>query len=124
MKKRILIADDDESIRDVLSMILERAGYEVELWPNGSFIHAEPDHYPDMYLIDRQMPDADGLELCKQLKGADSTRLIPVIIISATPGLKKLSAEAGANDSIEKPFDIAQLLERIGDHVNRNKVVD
>lgn len=119
MKKKILIADDDESIRDVLAMILERAGYDVELWPNGSFIHEQPEHYPHVYLIDRQMPYTDGLEVCRQLKRNEATRSIPVIMISATPNIKNLSAEAGANDCIEKPFDIAQLLQTISECINK-----
>lgn len=120
MKKRILIADDDESIRDVLTMILERAGYEVELKTDGSFIHEQTERYPDIYLIDRQMPDTDGLEVCKQLKRNETTRSIPVIMISATPNIKQLSVQAGANACIEKPFEIAHLLEKIGEYIGKD----
>lgn len=119
MKKRVLIADDDEGIRDVLTMILERAGYEVELWPNGSFIHEQSERYPDIYLIDRQMPDSDGLDVCRQLKLNETTRSIPVIMISATPNIKQLSVEAGANASIDKPFEIAHLLEKIDECIGK-----
>lgn len=119
MKKKILIADDDESIREVLAMILQRAGYDVELRENGSFVNEHPQSYPDIYLIDRQMPDSDGLDVCRQLKDDKSTSSIPVIMISATPTIKQLFAQAGANDCIEKPFEIAHLLERVDYFVNK-----
>jgi len=119
VKKKILITDDDDGIRDVLTMILERAGYEVELRENGNFIYEEPARYPDLYLIDRQMPDGDGLDLCRKLKSAEATRSIPLIMISANPNIKQLYAAAGANDCIEKPFDIKSLLEKVERYINK-----
>lgn len=110
MKKKILITDDDEGVQDIFKIIFERAGYDVEVF--GEAISILENNYtsPDLFVLDRQLSGQDGLKVCQFLKSQTLTKNIPVIIVSATPGIGKLAQEAGADDFIEKPFQIKDLL--------------
>lgn len=110
MKKRILITDDDEGVQDIFKLIFERAGYQVEIFGEALSILQNKYTPPDLFVLDRQLSGQDGLKVCEFLKSQDSTKDIPVIIVSATPGIEKMAREAGANDFIEKPFQIKDLL--------------
>jgi DNA-binding response OmpR family regulator len=110
MKKKILITDDDEGVQDIFKLIFERAGYEVQVFGEALSILENRFSSPDLFVLDRQLSGQDGLKVCKFLKSQNSTRDIPVIIVSATPGIGKLAEEAGADDFIEKPFQIKDLL--------------
>lgn len=110
MKKRILITDDDEGVQDIFKLIFERAGYEVEIFGEAMSILEDKYEHPDLFVLDRQLSGQDGLKVCKFLKSQNSTKNIPVIIVSATPGIGKLALDAGADDFIEKPFQIKDLL--------------
>ena len=121
MRKRILVADDDESIRDILKIILEKAGYEVELIDNGNDILKNNFFTPHLFLIDRLLSGSNGLAICIYLKSHKATKNIPVVIISASTDLCRSSKEAGADDYIEKPFDMKHLLKIIEGHINPSK---
>jgi DNA-binding response OmpR family regulator len=110
MKKKILITDDDEGVQDIFKLIFERAGYHVEIHGEASSILENNYTYPDLFLLDRQLSGQDGLKVCRFLKSQSQTKDIPVIIVSATPGIGKLAQEAGADDFIEKPFQMKELL--------------
>ena len=113
MKKKILITDDDPGIQDIFKLILERAGYATEIIPNGRQLMENRFECPDIFLLDKQLSGYDGLDICRHLKSQESTRHIPVIMTSATPGLDKLAEQAGADDFIEKPFNIQELLDKV-----------
>ncbi len=110
MKKKILITDDDEGVQDIFKLIFERAGYEVQVYGEAASILENNYTSPDLFVLDRQLSGQDGLKVCKFLKSQNSTSHIPVIIVSATPGIGKMAREAGADDFIEKPFQIKDLL--------------
>lgn len=110
MKKKILITDDDEGVQDIFKLIFERAGYQVEVLGEAMSILENKYTTPDLFVLDRQLSGQDGLKVCRFLKGQNTTRHIPVIIVSATPGIGKMAREAGADDFIEKPFQIKDLL--------------
>lgn len=110
MKKKILITDDDEGVQDIFKLIFERAGYHVEIHGEASSILENNYSAPDLFLLDRQLSGQDGLKVCRFLKSQSHTKDIPVIIVSATPGIAKLAREAGADDFIEKPFQMKELL--------------
>jgi DNA-binding response OmpR family regulator len=111
MKKKIVIADDDDGIRDIFRLILEREGYELIIYSEGAtLLQNMRTELPGVYLLDKQLSGMDGLDICKQLKNDTSTQDIPVIMISATPGLKDMSIAAGADDCLEKPFSRKDLL--------------
>ena len=113
MKKKIVIIDDDPSIHEIFKIIFERKGYQTItlLNPDALFIHEYEDAH--VYLIDKEMPGIDGLEVCRFLKQNDATRKAPVIIISAGANLIHAAHEAGASVFIEKPFKIKDLLQKI-----------
>jgi DNA-binding response OmpR family regulator len=111
--KRILIADDDPGIRDVYTIIFEKAGFIVDLKEDGADLMANDFVVPDFFLIDKQLSGYSGLDICQHLKHHSRTKNIPVVIISAAPNIGKLSQEAGADGFLEKPFELSKLLETV-----------
>jgi len=120
MKKTVILVEDDESIRDVINIILERAGYDVICYEDGQKLINGISNIPDIFLIDRQLSGIDGIDLCRHLKEQPSTASVPVIILSATPGLENLAKNAGAIAFIEKPFSMSRLMEMIESHLNHH----
>ena len=118
MKKKVVVVEDDESIRDILQIILERAGYLTVNCKDGYGILNGTVEIPDLYMIDRQLSGVDGLEICKYLKHQASTSDIPIIILSATPGIEHIAKNAGADAFIEKPFSKKHLVYTIETVIN------
>ena len=121
MKKRILVADDDPSIRDIFQIILSKAGYEVDTKGDASEVLQNNFIIPDLFLIDKLLSGIDGLDVCRHLKNNPLTASIPVIMVSASPDIGILAAKAGADDFIEKPFEMNHLLNVIEGYINRDK---
>jgi diguanylate cyclase (GGDEF)-like protein len=120
MKGRILIVDDRIENLELLSSILIKAGYEVRRAINGlSALMGVKSASPDMILLDINMPDMNGYEVCRQLKQDPNHKEIPVIFISALDdGLDKAKAfSAGGVDYISKPFEMMEVLSRIENHL-------
>ena len=115
--KKILCADDDPSLQDVFPLIFERAGYKVTIVSNGKQLLENEFETPDLFLLDKQLSGVDGMEICRFLKAQDSTRDIPVIIVSASPNLNEQAKAAGADDFIEKPFQMKFLLELLRKYI-------
>lgn len=113
MKRTILVADDDEGIRDILQILLGREGYTLDLRSGGEDLLTGNFELPDLFLIDKQLSGINGLDVCRHLKNNPATRHIPVIMISASPDIAELSKEACADNYLEKPFDINHLLEML-----------
>ncbi len=117
-KKKILVADDDAGILEMLKMMLEDAGYEVETTADGQTVGEVKEFVPDLILLDIWMSGMDGRDICKQLKSQQSTRKIPVIIVSANKDTDQLAKDAGADGFISKPFEIDNLLSVINKHLS------
>ena len=119
-KGDILIVDDTLPNLRVLSSMLTEQGYEVRGAPNAQMalmiVEAEP---PDLILLDINMPGMNGYELCEQIKAKPKSRDIPVIFISALDEvLDKVRAfSVGGVDYITKPFQIAEVLVRVRNHL-------
>ena len=116
--KQIIIADDDPGIREVFRIILNRAGYEVKLYASGEALLKNQFTPPDLFIIDKQLSGVDGLEVCQYLKQCESTKDIPVFITSASPYVAGFATEAGADDFIEKPFNLSDLIEKVNSVIN------
>jgi diguanylate cyclase (GGDEF)-like protein len=120
MKGKILLVDDRIENLELLSSILIKAGYEVRRAINGSTaLMGVQSASPDMILLDINMPDMNGYEVCRQLKQDPKYKEIPVIFISALDdGLDKAKAfSAGGIDYISKPFEMMEVLSRIENHL-------
>jgi CheY-like chemotaxis protein len=113
MNRRVLIADDDTSMQKIFKLIFERAGYSTTFFSDGKSVRAGNYPAPDLFILDRNLPDDDGLAICRYLKDRSDTQEIPVILVSATPGIADLAAAAGANGALEKPFNRRELLDLV-----------
>lgn len=118
VKKRIIVTDDDPGIQDIFRLILEREGYDVEIMSNGNEILKNHYTLPDLFILDKQLSGIDGLDICRHLKANKKTMAIPVIMVSANPSIGSLSREAGADDYIEKPFEVRYLLKKIQAYIS------
>lgn len=118
IKKKIAIADDDPGVQDIFKIIFEKAGYKTLNYVNGRELMNENDELPDVYILDKQLSGMNGLEICTKLKGGNRTKDIPVIMVSATPGLAELARNAGANDFLEKPFRTKELLDMVAKYTD------
>ncbi|HEY0434818.1 MAG TPA: response regulator [Chitinophagaceae bacterium] len=113
MMYRICIVEDDEGIQDVLTIILQRSGYDICVFAEGTTVMQPGFHMPDLFLIDKQLPDTDGLDICRFLKTSPLTANIPVVMMSAYPNARQLCQDAGADAFIEKPFQLEHLLSTV-----------
>lgn len=111
LRKRITIVDDDEAIRDAVRLMLERRGYAVALLSNGESLLQGSFEVPDLFILDKQLPGVDGLDLCRYLKGQARTRSTPVLMLSASPQIRHQLRDACADGFLEKPFRMQALRE-------------
>ncbi len=116
--KTILIADDDPAIVESTKFILEEFGFHVDYSYDGKVVYEMHDHFPDLMLLDIWMSGQDGRQICKYLKKDPQKKSIPVILISASRDVKKSAMDVGANDFLEKPFDMDDLLTKINNLIN------
>jgi putative two-component system response regulator len=114
--KQILIADDMQDNREILSVILEDLGYATITANDGvEAVKKATENIPDLVILDIMMPNMDGFEACKKIKANSSTAHLPVIIVSALTDTEKRieGLQAGANDFISKPFNRVELTVRV-----------
>lgn len=115
-RSRILIADDSEGVRRVLAQCLRADGRSVlEAEDGEAALALARAHLPDLIILDVRMPGRDGHQVCAALREHESTRRIPVLMLS---GLPELQAEyegigCGATDRLTKPFDLLKLHRRV-----------
>jgi two-component system cell cycle response regulator DivK len=113
---RILLVEDNEMNRDMLSRRLLRKGFEVMLATDGrSGVEMTAAHAPDLVLMDMSLPVLDGWEATRLLKEAPATRHIPVIALTAhaMAGDRERALEAGCDDYDTKPIELPRLLGKI-----------
>jgi adenylate cyclase len=123
----ILIVDDNEGNREMLSRRLARQGYAVAIAANGpSALELLRTRSIDVALLDVLMPEMDGYELLKQIKGDDALRHIPVLMISALDEMDSVirCIELGAEDYLPKPFNPVLLRARIGACLEKKRLRD
>ena len=112
----ILVVDDLPQNVRLLEAVLAPRGYAIATATSGREALERVASDPiDLVLLDIVMPEMDGYEVCRALRADDSTRFLPVVMITASGEQEKVAAiEAGADDFIAKPFDQAELLARVG----------
>lgn len=120
---KILIAEDEPDIRELISLTLKFSGYEVVSVKDGSEAVdiAQAENF-DLILMDVRMPRMTGYEACRILRSNDSTREIPIIFLSAKGQESEVQAglEAGADQYILKPFAPEMLTRKIKEVLNSN----
>jgi len=112
----ILIVEDNEMNRDMLSRRLIKRGYQIETAADGAQGIARAQQLrPDLILMDMSLPEVDGWEAVRRLKAEDSTRSIPVIALTshAMAGDREKALAAGCDEYDTKPVDLPRLLEKI-----------
>ncbi|HEV7905081.1 MAG TPA: response regulator [Pyrinomonadaceae bacterium] len=120
--KKILLVEDNEMNRDMLSRRLARKGYEVSIAVDGrQGVEMAQSAAPDLILMDMSLPVLDGWEATRQLKNTDATRHIPVIALTAhaMSGDRERALEAGCDDYDTKPIELTRLLEKIESMLDR-----
>ena len=110
MRKRILIVDDDAAIGEVLQMMLEDAGYAVEIQMDGQRAQQMTEPFPDLLFLDIRVSGTDGRAICRHLKSQEAARHMPIILLSANQYIPRMATEAGADDFLEKPFAMGDVL--------------
>ena len=113
---KILIAEDERDIRDLITFTLRFAGYEVVAASNGEEgYNLAKQTMPDLILMDVRMPKMTGYEACKAIKADKSTESIPVVFLSAKGQESEVQTglDVGAVEYILKPFSPDQLTERV-----------
>jgi DNA-binding response OmpR family regulator len=112
----VLVADDDPDILQLVSLRLERSGYEVMAAQDGEqALTAALERTPDLALLDVMMPKLDGYEVTARLRSNERTRHMPVILLTARVQEADVARgiEAGADDYVKKPFSTHELRDRV-----------
>lgn len=114
-KKKILIADDEASLRLLLERLLSQNYIILEAKNGKEAVNIAYNQKPDLILMDMLMPEMDGLTACYTIKANQATKAIPVVMLTGVGYEldKKLSQELGAEGYVTKPFDSQQLMDVI-----------
>ena len=114
MAAKILVIEDDKDIRDSIVYILEQENYEVTSSGDSKILKSIGDYMPDLIMMDNWLTewksDANGQQLSRELKTNPATSHIPVIIISAVSNIKEIAKEGLADNYLQKPFDMNELI--------------
>lgn len=116
MSTLVFVVEDDDDIREMVRRHLERSGlFRVAAFPDGArFLEACERQLPEIVILDLNLPDTDGLALCRELRSWDATRTVPILMLTARAGESDRVAglDLGADDYLTKPFSLRELLAR------------
>jgi DNA-binding response OmpR family regulator len=113
MAQKVLVVDDDPLTQRVLKYYLERAGYEILVASSGREAIRMAKHYlPKLIILDLMLPDIDGREVLRQVQRTESTKSIPVVLLSGNTDLATTeeSLQSGATQVLVKPINPEQLI--------------
>jgi CheY-like chemotaxis protein len=117
-KKKILIFDDDTIILEVITIIFEENGYQVEISETShDILDKVAEFKPDVILMDNWIPKIGGVEATKLLKAHDEFKSIPVIYVTANNDIVRLAEEAQADDYVAKPFNLDDLENKVAKYL-------
>jgi DNA-binding response OmpR family regulator len=110
MALKILVADDEKPVRELLSRFLSSQGYQVLLAANGvEALEIAGKDSPQLIILDVCMPDLDGIKACRRLRTGDGTQSIPIIVLTGYGGISGKVCDAGADNVMMKPACMAEL---------------
>jgi two-component system phosphate regulon response regulator PhoB len=113
MKKRVLIIENDQDIRHIVEYILQEQGFETLSVPEPENLSELIDFQADLILLDEFINSQPGHRLCRKIKNIPSLAVTPVIILSTANDIELIVKECEANDHIRKPFDVAELVDKV-----------
>lgn len=116
MSKKILIVEDEPDYLDLLEHVLKKAGYSVAKAANGEDgLKAYKESKPDLVLLDLNLPDMDGLDICRRIRAEGPRPRTPILLCSVRSAVAPVAEglKAGADDYVLKPFDASDLLARV-----------
>ncbi len=123
MSAKILVCDDEQEILDITQMILEDAGFKVlAVIDSLSVEKMIEEEQPDVLLIDLWMPGMSGDQIVKSLRLNSKIQHTPVVVISASRDGKEIAMAAGADDFLEKPYDIDVLVDTVKKHLDSSLI--
>jgi DNA-binding response OmpR family regulator len=115
---KILICDDEQEILDITRLILEDSGFEVfGVINSGEVVKLVERERPDVLLIDLWMPGMSGDQVITELRRNEQITRLPIIVISASKDGRGIAYASGADDFLEKPYDIDALVEIVHKHL-------
>ncbi|HSQ44410.1 MAG TPA: response regulator [Ginsengibacter sp.] len=116
---KLLVVDDSNDLLEAMEIILSQKGYLVKTLQDCNFIFKEiSDFNPDLLILDIFLAGKDGREMCKELRKSIANKYLCIIIFSASPKALENYASFGADDYLEKPFGINNLVEKIESVLN------
>jgi len=125
MQDLILIVEDEPDLAATLDYTLQREGYATRMAPTGAAALAEArrEPVPDLILLDLMLPDLSGLEVCRQVRGHESTKRVAILMLTAKGEEidRVVGFEVGADDYVVKPFSIRELVLRIAALLRRSR---
>jgi DNA-binding response OmpR family regulator len=120
MMKRILFLDNDEGVLDVMQEVLNYEGFHVKIIEETENIFPLIDGFkPDLVILDYILSGMNGGEICHQIKTNPKTTKLPVMLISAYPGVIKSLGYYGCDDFVSKPFDLEDIVGRVRNLINK-----
>jgi two-component system alkaline phosphatase synthesis response regulator PhoP len=126
MQTKVLIVDDEENIRELVKFHIEKEGYlSIEASDGQAALDKVRKERPDLIILDLLLPNVDGLEVCRQVKGDKKLSGIPIIMLTAKQEEIDMivGLELGADDYITKPFSPRELLARVKAVLRRSKSI-
>jgi len=120
----IMVVDDDQDLAEMLGIVLNGAGYEVDLINHGDqALEGFRTNKPDLVLLDVMLPGIDGIEICRQIR-AES--MVPIVMLTAKSDSHEVvqGLEAGADDYMVKPFKSSELVARLKVRLRRTPVME
>lgn len=118
VRPAILVVDDDMEMLDLLDSLLSEEGYTVLTAENGvEALEATHEHLPSLILLDIHMPEMDGLQVCKELKSDETTRPIPIVMLTVAGEMSEIekAMRYGAQTYVTKPCTREQILKIVRD---------
>jgi DNA-binding response OmpR family regulator len=121
---RILVVEDDRDIADLIVHYLANAGHEAQILTNGAeALSSARRNPPDVLILDRMLPGADGLEICRAMRSDPATAGVPIIMLTARAeeADRIVGLELGADDYVTKPFSPKELVARVNALLRRTR---